>query len=42
MQLRYYDPVAGALRIKRRYVWGFWAYLAGMSIGIALVAFVPH
>lgn len=33
MGLRYYDPIDSRLRIKRRYVWSFWSFWAGMLVG---------
>jgi len=40
MQITYYDSREGRNRIKPRYVWGFWAYLLGITSGIVLVAVV--
>jgi len=31
MSMRYYDSLNGSTRFKRRYVWAFWAYAAGMA-----------
>mgnify|MGYP006894120575 CR=1 FL=1 len=41
MGLRYYDHQFGQLRMKRRYVWAFWAYLAGTLSGLALLMATP-
>lgn len=40
--MRYYDVDAGESRIKRRYVWGFWAYLAGLASAAIIVELVLH
>ena len=37
MGLHYYDPIESRLRIKRRYLWGFWAFCCGMAAGAALI-----
>ncbi len=43
MSLRYYDRASGTLRLKRRYVWGFWAYLLGVaSGGLMLLETLQH
>ena len=36
--LTYYDTISGSERFKRRYVWAFWAFLTGATLGAALVA----
>ena len=36
--LTYYDSITGGERFKRRYVWGFWAFLTGIILGAAVVA----
>jgi len=41
MALRYYDYQVGQLRMKRRYVWALWAYLAGTLSGLALLMATP-
>lgn len=41
MGLRYYDHQIGQPRMKRRYVWALWAYLAGMLSGLALLLATP-
>jgi len=39
MGLKYFDEVAGVERFKRRYVWAFWSYVAGMiSAAVLLLA----
>lgn len=35
--MRYWDPIAGEYRIKRRYVWGAWGFATG---GIAVLILV--
>jgi hypothetical protein len=35
--LTYYDSTLGRNRLKRRYLWASWAFLAGIAAG-ALVA----
>lgn len=42
MGIRYYDNEAGAMRIKRRYVWGFWAYLAGLWSAAVVFSILLH
>lgn len=37
--LTYYDQRLGRDRIKRRYTWAFWAFLAGIVLG-AVVAYI--
>lgn len=37
--LTYYDQRLGRDRIKRRYTWAFWAFLAGIVFG-AVVAHI--
>lgn len=37
--ITYYDHTLGRERIKRRYLWAAWSFLAGAAFG-ALVAFV--
>lgn len=32
--ITYLDPVTGESRFKRRYVWAFWAFVAGILIGL--------
>jgi len=32
--LTYYDKELGRNRVKRRYVWGAWAFLAGVVFGV--------
>jgi hypothetical protein len=32
--LTYYDKEQGRNRVKRRYVWGAWAFAAGVVIGV--------
>jgi len=34
--LRYYDQEEGKFRIKRRYVWALWSFLAGSAFGLTL------
>ncbi|WP_277817138.1 hypothetical protein [Solimonas terrae] len=34
--MRYYDSVAGRERIKRRYVWAFWAFGIGLAGGLTI------
>ena len=41
MGLRYYDHQIGQPRMKRRYVWALWAYLAGMLSGLAPLLATP-
>ncbi len=36
--LTYYDSSTGSERFKRRYIWGFWAFVAGAALGAAVVA----
>lgn len=36
--LQYYDHSTGRTRLKRRYVWGLWSFLAGLLIGVVLSA----
>lgn len=36
MGIRYYDAAAGHERIKRRYVWAFWAFACGVAVGLLL------
>ena len=36
--MRYYDTTTGTLRIKRRYVWSFWAGAIFFALGIAIGA----
>lgn len=36
--LTYYDPHLGRARYKRRYVWAFWAFSAGILVGALLTA----
>jgi hypothetical protein len=31
VNITYYDSASGRTRIKRRYVWGFWGFLAGVA-----------
>ncbi len=38
LSMRYYDPIDGRMRIKRRYVWGFWSFFAGSFAGAAVLA----
>lgn len=38
MGLTYYDSAAGRERIKRRYVWAFWGYFAGVATVLALAS----
>jgi len=35
--LTYYDPYRSRRRIKRRYVWAFWAFFAGILFGFWLM-----
>lgn len=37
MTLRYLDPVTNEPRFKRRFVWAFWGFAAGMMFGILAV-----
>lgn len=32
--LTYYDSALGRNRIKRRYVWAAWAFVAGLTAGV--------
>jgi hypothetical protein len=34
--LTYYDTTLGRVRVKRRYVWAIWAFVAGTVIGYSL------
>lgn len=34
MPIRYYDHALGRERIKRRYVWAFYAFITGTVLGI--------
>lgn len=34
--LTYYDKELGRNRVKRRYVWGAWAFLAGVLLGVVV------
>jgi hypothetical protein len=34
--LTYHDPALGRSRFKRRYVWGAWAFAAGLVLGFLL------
>ncbi|MGH8455424.1 MAG: hypothetical protein ACRETW_10610 [Stenotrophobium sp.] len=36
MKFTYHDNVTGDTRIKRRYVWAAWAFVAGLVCGIVL------
>lgn len=38
--LTYYDSREARNRIKPRYVWGFWAFLSGVAVGMLLVSLV--
>lgn len=42
MSMRYYDSVAGRERIKRRYVWAFWAFGVGFAGGLVLAGALMH
>lgn len=42
MSIRYYDHALGMTRLKRRYVWAIWAYLAGLATAITAVVMVLH
>lgn len=37
MSLKYYDYDSGQRRYKRRYIWGFQAYVLGLITGLALI-----
>ncbi|MDZ4081086.1 hypothetical protein [Hydrocarboniphaga sp.] len=37
MNLRYLDPVTNEPRFKRRFIWAFWGFVAGMAVGILAV-----
>ena len=37
MSLKYYDPLYGQQRLKRRYVWGIQGYTLGMITALALI-----
>ncbi|WP_281169448.1 hypothetical protein [Solimonas soli] len=37
MQLKYFDSTLGVERYKRRYVWAFWAYVAGLATGVLVL-----
>ena len=41
MNLKYYDHDSGQRRYKRRYVWGFQAYVLGVASGLALLYLLP-
>ena len=34
--LTYYDDVLGRNRVKRRYVWAAWSFLAGIAAGVLI------
>lgn len=34
--LTYQDPLDGNTRLKRRYKWAFWGFIAGMAVGILI------
>ncbi len=36
--MTYYDHHIGRERYKRRYVWAFWAFIAGTAMGMLLGA----
>ncbi|MGH8447433.1 MAG: hypothetical protein ACREVL_19360 [Solimonas sp.] len=38
MSLKYFDSEFGYERYKRRYVWAFWGYAAGLISGLLLVS----
>ncbi|MFT4047224.1 MAG: hypothetical protein QM661_11095 [Solimonas sp.] len=38
MGLKYFDSTLGETRYKRRYVWAFWAGLAGLGVGLMVGA----
>lgn len=40
MGITYYDSREGRNRIKPRYVWSFWAFLAGVLTGMVLLEFL--
>lgn len=35
--LTYYDPYQSRRRIKRRYLWAFWAFIAGTLCGACVI-----
>ncbi|MDB5988259.1 MAG: hypothetical protein JWR16_3312 [Nevskia sp.] len=37
MSLRYYDSALGKARLKRRYVWAAYGFIAGMVLSTILV-----
>lgn len=37
MGITYYDAREGRNRIKPRYIWGFWSFLAGVLTGVAVL-----
>lgn len=34
--LTYYDNILGRNRVKRRYVWAAWAFVAGIVAGVVV------
>lgn len=38
MGLKYFDAELGRERYKRRYVWCFWGFAAGLSSGMLLLS----
>jgi len=36
MSMWYYDAIEGRERLKRRYVWAFWAFGLGLSAGLSV------
>lgn len=36
----YYDHMLARQRIKRRYVWAFWAFMAGSAFGFMALQYV--
>ena len=34
--LTYYDATQGRVRLKRRYVWAWWAFVAGVALGVVV------
>lgn len=36
-KLTYYDPYLSRRRLKRRYLWAFWAFVAGIFLGFYLI-----
>lgn len=40
MAFTYYDSREARNRIKPRYIWGFWAFLAGVVTGVLIIEMV--